>query len=127
MKSKSAREAAREVLKDGNERTFNEVADAVLAMRGVKLPGKTPRATIRKTLDRSPEFERVRAGVYRLAPEAAEPKKDEPEPVKDADEFSADLHEAAVAADAKAEAKAKRRNGESKTKQQKPKRKKVVA
>lgn len=94
--TKTVREAARVALKDG-PLPLKEIAEKI-SEQGVKLKGKTPMATIRKTLDRDEMFDRPKPGVYALSAKANEP---EPE-LKSADEFAPDLQEAAAGADAEA-------------------------
>lgn len=102
----SAKEAAIEILgKQEKPMPVNDLAEQIMATPGVKLEGKTPKATIRKTLDRSDDFERTAPGMYRLGA-TAQNKVDEREldDEPEGDEFDVDLKNAAKAADKKATA-----------------------
>lgn len=112
----SVKDAATTILGElGQSETMpiGELAEKIMATKGVKLEGKTPKATIRKTLDRSPDFVRPKPGMYRLDNLAkhelerkADGETDEPE---QGDEFDVDLKEAAKAADQKAKSATRKR------------------
>ncbi len=66
----SARDAAIKVLADGNPKKASAIIDGVIAMRGVTLAGKTPRATVQAILSTEAAkddgaIERVEVGIYK--------------------------------------------------------------
>jgi hypothetical protein len=114
----SVKDAAIQILGEADAvMSISTLAEKVMATKGVKLEGKTPVATIRKTLDRSADFERPKPGMYRLAVDGQnkyDEQKLDDEPEQPAgDEFAVDLKEAAKAADQKAST-AKRKSAAAK-------------